>query len=334
MKDRILNRRTAIVLFAIFLVAYPFLVGQSSYFMGLVAMAAIFAIAAMSLNLLTGYGGQISVGQGGFLMLGTYTAAVLQAKLGMPIWVTIPAAGLVAGVVSLIIGLPAVRLKGHFLAVATLGFGLSIPEIALNWKSVTAGYSGLPMMRPDAVSSDLAFFYVILAVTMIVTWLLLNIANSRLGRAFLAIRDSEIAAAATGINVAGYKTIMFIIAAFFTGIGGGLYAYWIEYVSPNDFTIMTSFFLLAMIVVGGLASIWGAIVGAILFTIIPHFADAYVGITNLVIGIAVILIILFRPSGLISIGGLFRKSNVDQEMEAEPLRSEQAKPSEVPDAKV
>jgi branched-chain amino acid transport system permease protein len=334
MKDRILNRRTAIVLFAIFLVAYPFLVGQSSYFMGLVAMAAIFAIAAMSLNLLTGYGGQISVGQGGFLMLGTYTAAVLQVKLGMPIWVTIPAAGLVAGVVSLIIGLPAVRLKGHFLAVATLGFGLSIPEIALNWKSVTAGYSGLPMMRPDAVSSDLAFFYVILAVTMIVTWLLLNIANSRLGRAFLAIRDSEIAAAATGINVAGYKTIMFIIAAFFTGIGGGLYAYWIEYVSPNDFTIITSFFLLAMIVVGGRASIWGAIVGAILFTVIPHFADAYIGITNLVIGIAVILIILFRPSGLISIGELFRKSDMNREIEAEPLRSEQANPSEVPDAKV
>lgn len=334
MKDRILNRRMAIVLFAIFLVAYPFLVGQSSYYVGLVAMAAIFAIASMSLNLLTGYGGQISVGQGGFLMLGTYTAAVLQAKLGMPIWVTIPAAGLVAGVVSLVIGLPAVRLKGHFLAVATLGFGLSIPEIALNWKSVTAGYSGLPVMRPDVISSDLAFFYMILAVTAIITWILLNIANSRLGRAFLAIRDSEIAAAATGVNVAGYKTVMFVIAAFFTGIGGGLYSYWIGYVSPNDFSIMTSFFLLSMIVVGGLASIWGAIIGAILFTVIPHFADAYIGITNLVIGIAVILIILFRPAGLISIGGLFRKREINQEIGAEAPSSEQANTSEVPDAKV
>ncbi|UZD66034.1 branched-chain amino acid ABC transporter permease [Marinobacter sp. AN1] len=333
MKDSIMNRRTLVVIFAVFLLAYPFLVGQSSYFMSLVAMTAIYAIAAMSLNLLTGYGGQISVGQGGFLMLGTYTAAVLSAKLNMPIWITIPAAGVVAGLVSLVIGLPAVRLKGHFLAVATLGFGLSIPEIALNWKSVTAGYSGLPMMRPEAVSSDLAFFYVILVVTMVITWILLNIANSRLGRAFLAIRDSEIAAAATGINVAGYKTIMFMIAAFFTGIGGGLYAYWIEYVSPNDFTIMTSFFLLAMIVVGGLASIWGAIVGAILFTVIPHFADSYVGVTNLIIGVAVILIILFRPSGLISIGELFGRNLKTKELESAPVKPEQKQSSEATDAK-
>ncbi|MBM1143019.1 branched-chain amino acid ABC transporter permease [Alcanivorax sp. ZXX171] len=330
MKDKILNRRAAIIIFALFLVAYPFLVGQSSYFMGLVAMTAIYAIAAMSLNLLTGYGGQISVGQGGFLMLGTYTTAVLSAKLDVPIWLTIPSAGIVAALVSLIIGLPAVRLRGHFLAVATLGFGLSIPEIALNWKSVTAGYSGLPLMRPKVVSGDLAFFYVILAATMVVTWILLNIANSRLGRAFLAIRDSEIAAAATGINVAGYKTIMFMISAFFTGIGGGLYAYWVEYVSPNDFTIMTSFFLLAMIVVGGLASIWGAILGAILFTVIPHFADAYVGITNLVIGVAVILVILFRPAGLISLGGLFGNTKVERQAQAE---TKQDRASEVSDAK-
>ncbi|MCQ4320370.1 branched-chain amino acid ABC transporter permease [Stutzerimonas stutzeri] len=329
MKSPFLNRRLAILGFALLLVAYPFLVGQSSYFMGLVAMTAIYAIAAMSLNLLTGYGGQISVGQGGFLMLGTYTTAVLSAKLGVPIWVAIPSAGVMAALVSLIIGLPAVRLKGHFLAVATLGFGLSIPEIALNWESVTAGYSGLPLMRPKAVSGDLAFFYVILGVTMVITWLLLNIAHSRLGRAFLAIRDSEVAAAATGINVAGYKTLMFMISSFFTGIAGGLYAYWIEYVSPDDFTIMTSFFLLAMIVVGGLGSIWGAIVGAILFTVIPHFADAYIGITNLVIGVAVILIILFLPAGLISLGQLFRKRRDD--FQEEP---EQCSASEVSDAKI
>ncbi len=329
MKNIILNRRSVILVFALLLVVYPFLVGQSSYFMGLVAMTAIYAIAAMSLNLLTGYGGQISVGQGGFLMLGTYTTAVLSVKLGVPIWVTIPSAGVVAALVSLIIGLPAVRLKGHFLAVATLGFGLSIPEIALNWESVTEGYSGLPLMRPEAVSGDLAFFYVILGVAMVVTWLLLNIAHSRLGRAFLAIRDSEVAAAATGINVAGYKTVMFMISSFFTGIGGGLYAYWVGYVSPDDFTIMTSFFLLAMIVVGGLGSIWGAIIGAILFTVIPHFADAYVGITNLVIGVAVVLIILFRPAGLISLGELFRKRRDDSQEEPE-----QGSASEVSDAKV
>lgn len=298
-------KRLVIIVFALLLISFPFLVGKSSYFMGLVAMTAIYAIAAMSLNLLTGFGGQVSVGQGGFLVLGAYTPAVLSAKLEVPFWIGLPSAGVVAALISLVVGLPAVRLKGHFLAVATLGFGLSIPQIALNWQSLTAGYSGLSLARPDFASTDLGFFYVVIGATAIVTWLLLNISGSRLGRAFLAIRDSEIAAASNGINVAGYKTFMFIISSFFTGIAGGLYAYWMEYVSPGDFTIMTSFLLLAMIVVGGLGSIWGGIVGAVAFSIIPHFADAYVGVTNLVVGVAVILVILFRPSGLSSLSSLF-----------------------------
>ncbi|MCU5781686.1 inner-membrane translocator [Alcanivorax balearicus MACL04] len=306
MKRIFFDRRLYVSLLVVLLLTFPFLMGQSSYFMGLVVTMAIYAIAAMSLNLLTGYGGQVSIGQGGFLMMGTYSTGIISSTLGFPIWVALPAAGVIAALVSLVIGLPAVRLKGHFLAVATLGFGLCIPEIALNWKSVTGGYSGLPLMRPEWASSDLAFFYVILVLTFLVTWMLMNIANSRLGRAFLAIRDSEIAAAATGINVAGYKTIMFMISAFFTGLAGGLYAYWVQYISPNDFTIMASFFLLAMIVVGGLASIWGAILGAVLFTGIPHFSDAYVGVTNLVIGVAVVLVILFRPAGLVSLVGLIK----------------------------
>ncbi|AMS45467.1 branched-chain amino acid ABC transporter permease [Aminobacter aminovorans] len=284
------------------LLAFPFLVGQSSYFMGLAVMTAIYATAAMSLNLLTGFGGQISVGHGGFLMLGSYTVAILSVKVGLPIWVNLPCAGLMTAFISLVIGLPAVRLRGHFLAVATLGFGLSVPLIALNWQSLTEGYSGLLVSRPELLSSDLQFYYVIICVTLVITWLLVNIANSRLGRAFRAIKDSEVAAASNGISVARYKTLLFIISSFFTGVAGGLYAYWIEYVSPGDFTIMTSLLLLAMIVVGGLGSIWGSIIGAILFTLIPHFADTYVGVTNLIVGLAVVLIILLRPAGLSSLG--------------------------------
>ena len=286
------------------LLAFPFLVGQSSYFMGLAVMTAIYAVAAMSLNLLTGFGGQISVGHGGFLILGSYTVAILSAKVGLPIWVNLPFAGVVAAFISLVIGLPAVRLRGHFLAVATLGFGLSVPLIALNWQSLTEGYSGLLLTRPDLFATDIKFYYVIIGVALGITWLLVNIATSRLGRAFRAIKDSEIAAASNGINVARYKMLLFIISSFFTGIAGGLYAYWIEYVSPGDFTIMTSFLLLAMIVVGGLGSIWGSIIGAILFTLIPHFADAYVGVTNLIVGLAVIFIILLRPAGLSSLGSI------------------------------
>src|SRR5699024_8191423 len=126
--------------------------------------------------------------------------------------------------------------RGHFLAVATLGFGLSMPAIALNWEALTDGYSGMGVMRPDLVSDDLSFFYVVAIVTVFITWMAINIARSRMGRAFVAVRDSEVAAAATGINVSYYKTIMFTVSAFFTGIAGGLYSYWIGFVSPNDYT--------------------------------------------------------------------------------------------------
>lgn len=300
------SKKTWTVLIALVLLVYPFLVGQSGYYLTLLVNANLFVIAAVSLNLLVGYGGQISVGNAGFITVGAYTVAVLSTKLGLSFWLALPAAGIVTGIISLVIGLPAVRLRGHFLAVATLGFGLSIPEIALNWGSVTGGYSGLSVSRPDLFSGDLAFYYVIAFVTILIVWVVHNIAESRFGRAFVAIRDSEVAAAATGVNVSFYKTIMFVVSAFFTGLAGGLYAYWVQFVSPNDFTLVTSLLLLAMIVVGGLGSIWGGIIGAVLLTIIPHFTDSYVGITNLIIGLAVVVVILFRPMGIVSLGDLVR----------------------------
>lgn len=303
------HSRTWTALCVLLVLVFPFLVGQSSYYMGLAATVAMYAIASIALNLLTGYGGQVSVGHSGFLLIGAYSAAILSATCNVPFWLALPAAGIITALVGLVIGLPAVRLRGHFLAVATLGFGLSMPAVALNWKSLTHGYSGMAVMRPDPFSSDLAFYYVIAVITFFIIWLAVNIARSRMGRAFVAVRDSEVAAAANGINVAFYKAIMFVVSAFFTGIAGGLYAYWVGFVSPNDYTIVTSFLLLAMIVIGGLASIWGAILGALALTVIPHFTDDYVGVTDLVIGIAVMAVILLRPAGLASLMTLFKKSD-------------------------
>ncbi len=301
------NSRLYVAIAIVFLLAFPFLVGQSSYFMGLAVTACMYAIAAIGLNLLTGYGGQISVGHSGFLIVGSYTVAILADRLGAPIWLALPAAGIVSAIVGLALGLPATRLRGLFLAVVTLGFGLSMPAIALNWKALTAGYSGISVMRPDLVSGDLSFYYVFAVLTIFIIWITLNIANSRMGRAFVAVRDSEVAAAATGINVAFYKIVVFTVSAFFTGIAGGLYAYWIGFVSPDDYTLVTSLLLLAMIVVGGLASIWGAIVGAVLLTIIPHFTEAYTGVTDLVIGVVVMAVILLRPAGLTSLLALAKQ---------------------------
>lgn len=296
-----------LILILLFLVIYPFLVGKSNYYMTLFAMMCIYAIAAMALNLLIGYGGQISVGHAGFLAIGGYTAAILSTKVGLPFLIALPLSGVVTGIIGFLIGLPAVRLRGHFLAVATLGFGLSIPQIALNWDSLTGGYSGTFVTRPSLLDSEFQFYYVVVVAIVLLTWIMYNIVRSPLGRAFVAIRESEVAAQAMGIHVALYKTIMFVISAFFTGLAGGLYAYWVGFVSPNDFTLVTSFMLLAMIVVGGLASLPGAIIGAVLFTLIPHFTSQFIGVTNLVIGAAMVLIILFRPQGLVSLKELFQK---------------------------
>lgn len=307
MKQLLFNKKIWIILLILFSGLFPFLIGQSSYYMTVFVMLLVYAITAMALDLLIGYGGQISVGHAGFLAIGGYSVALLTIHLDVPFLLALPAAGVISGIVGFIIGLPAVRLSGQFLAVVTLGFGLSVPQLILNLDQFTGGYSGLSFQRPPWLADKLVFFYVVLLITIIITWVLHNIIHSRLGRAFIAIRESEIAAQATGIPVAFYKTLMFAMSAFFTGLAGGLYAYWIGFVSPNDFTVVTSFLLLGMIVVGGLASIPGAIIGAVIFTMLPEVTSSFIGLTNLIIGVAIVLIILFRPTGIVSGFQMFTK---------------------------
>ncbi|MFC4798681.1 branched-chain amino acid ABC transporter permease [Neobacillus sp. GCM10023253] len=318
MKQLFTNRKPWLFLLVLLFLAYPFIVGQSVYLISIFVMVCVYAITAMALDLLIGFGGQVSIGHAGFLSVGGYTVAILTTKLGLPFLLVLPLSGVITGIIGLLIGLPAVRLSGNFLAVVSLGFGLSIPQIALNWDSLTGGYSGLPLARPEWLSSDSQFIYVIILMTVLITWILHNIVKSRLGRAFVAIRESEVAAQATGINVPLYKTLMFVISAFFTGIAGGLYGYWIGFVSPNDFSVFTSFLLLGMIVIGGLASIPGAIIGAIIFTVLPELTKSLIGLTNIIIGIAIVGIILFRPNGLISLLELFKIKKPSKKVLDEP----------------
>jgi branched-chain amino acid transport system permease protein len=313
MENQFKDKKVWLIFLILLMFAFPFIVGQSGYLISLFVMICVYGITSMALNLLIGYGGQISVGHAGFLSVGAYSVAILSTKLGLPFILALPLSGIITAVIGLFIGLPAVRLSGHFLAVITLGFGISIPFIALNWDSLTGGYSGLALSRPQWLSSDSQFFTIIVSVTILSTWLMYNILKSRIGRVFVSIRESEIAAQATGINISFYKTIMFVISAFFTGLAGGLYAYWIGFVSPNDFTVITSFLLLAMVVVGGLESLPGAIIGAIIFTILPELTRSFIGITNIMIGLTVVLFILFCPHGLISMINRFKIKQSDKE---------------------
>jgi branched-chain amino acid transport system permease protein len=312
------NKKPWLFLLVLLLLVFPFIVGQSVYLVSIFVMICVYAITAMALDLLIGFGGQVSIGHAGFLSVGGYTVAILTAKFGLPFLLVLPLSGVITGLIGLLIGLPAVRLSGNFLAVVSLGFGLSIPQIALNWDSLTGGYSGLPLSRPEWLAADNQFIYVIIIMTIVITWLLHNILKSRMGRAFVAIRESEIAAQATGINVPFYKTLMFVISAFFSGLAGGLYGYWIGFVSPNDFTVFTSFLLLGMIVVGGLASIPGAIIGAIVFTVLPELTKSFIGLTNIIIGFAIVLVILFRPHGILSLLELFKANKSKQKVISDP----------------
>lgn len=302
---KILSNYKLISLFTIISLLYPFLVGQSSSRVYLGSLIFIYVIIAIGLNVLIGYGGQISIGHASFLAIGAYASAILTLKLSLPFLIALPLSGFITAFIGFIVGMPAVKLSGHFLGVATLGFGVAIPEILLKWDALTGGFSGLFPERPVifgfSFATDLQIYYLILVICVIVTWLVHNLIEGRIGRAFMAIRESEIAATSVGINVPFYKTIMFSISAFYAGIAGSLYSHFIGFISPHDFNINISFIVLSMVVVGGLGSKIGPFIGAIILTLIPQYTDHVPGLSLVLTGAALIIIILFLPDGLASI---------------------------------
>lgn len=303
-------------LFLIISLLYPFLAGQSSSMVYLGSLIFIYIIIVIGLNILIGYGGQISIGHASFLAIGAYASAILTLKLSIPFLVALPLAGFITALIGFIVGMPAVKLSGHFLGVATLGFGVAIPEILLKWDALTGGFSGLFPERPTifgfTFQTDLQIYYLVLVIGLIVTWLVHNLIEGRIGRAFVAIRESEVAATSVGINVPLYKTLMFTISAFYAGIAGSLYAHFIGFISPHDFNINISFLVLSMVVVGGLASKIGPFIGAIVLTLIPQFTDSVPGLSLVLTGAALMVIILFLPDGLASIQTKLLQINAKQ----------------------
>jgi ABC-type branched-subunit amino acid transport system ATPase component/ABC-type branched-subunit amino acid transport system permease subunit len=264
----------------------------------LMALLAAYALAALGLNLLVGIAGQISLGHGAFMMIGGYTAAILTVKAGLPPFVGVLAAGLFTAVVGWLLGLPALRLRGHFLALATLSFGTALPQVALKWDPVTGGAFGL---SPTKFPSDLAAYWVIALVLGVCTWVSYNLVSSRPGRALLALRESEVAAQAMGVNLALAKTGIFAFSAMYAGLAGALATHLSGYISPNSFSLAVSFQLLASIVVGGLGSIGGSILGALLVAWLPFAASRTQGLASVVEGLAIIAIVIFLPRGIASL---------------------------------
>lgn len=252
----------------------------SSYRVFQFNLVLVYAIVLLGLNILTGFNGQISLGHGAFYAIGAYVAAVLMDQWGVPYWATIPVAGAVCFVAGFLFGLPALRLHGHYLALATFALGISMPQI-LKYKGMeqwTGGVQGIVILKPEApfglnVSQDQWLYLFTLLVALIMFWLAWNLLRGRVGRAMVAIRDHPIAAEAMGINVAAVKTLTFGVSALYAGVGGALGAIVIQFVAPDSFVALVSISFLIGIVIGGLASISGVIYGALFIVFVPNFAD-------------------------------------------------------------
>jgi branched-chain amino acid transport system permease protein len=279
---------------------------QSNYWLQLLSLGGIYAIVSLSLNILIGYTGLFSVGHIAFFGIGAYTSAIMATRFGTPFLLNVVLSGIMAMIFGIVLGVPTLRLKGMYLGVATLAFGEIVYQVFLNWDDVTRGSKGILGVPVASIlgyqfRTYRQFYYLVLIFVVLSIILVHNLMRSRIGRALLSIRESEIAAEALGVNVVLYKVLSFATAAFFAGIAGALYCYELKCIFPESFTNSESSTVLAMMVVGGMGSIPGSILGGIVLTIIPEVLR-FVGNIRLVLyGIAIVAIIVFAPKGM---GGL------------------------------
>ncbi len=282
------------------------------YWLAQLTFVLIYSVVGLGLMLLAGFTGLFSIGHAAFLGVGAYTGALL-SNAGTPFPVSLTAAALLTALVGVVVGLPALRVKGIYLGIATLAFGFIVEEVLARWESVTGGNSGLSVKPANLgawqLGTSSSFYYLCLAVTVLSTLAVLNVLRSPTGRAFVAIRDSEISAQSMGIHLARYKTLSFALSAALAGLGGALYAHKIQFLSPEQFNIIQSIDLLLMVVIGGLGFVHGAFLGAIFLISMPQliavgkdFLPAAIGqaagLQSLVYGLVLVGFVMFEPMGL------------------------------------
>ncbi len=318
-KDMALRRthtqKIRLVLIIIFFLAFPFFANR--YALTLANQIGIAVIGAIGLNILVGYTGQISLGQGGFMAVGAYTAGILTARLGIPWWASTLAACFVTAGVGVLFGLPSLRLKGLYLAIATLAAQVIILWVVTHWKVMTGGLDALvvpsPMLFGVKMNKDFNFYWLVWGLALIATVAAVNLFRTHWGRAFIAIRDQDIAASVMGVDLFKYKLLAFAISSFYVGLAGALIAHYRSIVTWERFTVDISVLYLAMIIIGGLGSITGSYLGAIFMTLLPAVLtnlgsavkDQFPAIDTLLpfiqqaaFGLVIILFLIFEPEGL------------------------------------
>ena len=307
MSDRTL-RMVGLGALVVFALLVPFLFGP--YRVGQFTLVLAYAVAALGLNLLVGYNGQISLGHGAFFAIGAYTAALLIEKAGVHYLLTLPAAGALTFVLGYLFGVPALRLRGLYLALVTLGLAIATPQLIKRFDTITEGTQGMTVEQPESPSwlpfADDQFLYLLaLLVAVIMFALAWSLMRSQVGRAVKAVRDGEIPASTLGINLASTKTRVFALSAGYAGVAGALYVFAIGFVAPEAFTVTISLAFLAAIVVGGLATIVGAVFGALFIEFVPVYAsDVNDALTGVIYGGVLILFMYLLPDGA---AGLLRR---------------------------
>ncbi len=309
-------RTAALLIAAMAVVLLPFAI--SGYALRLLDLSLVSAVAVIGLCFAFGCAGLLHLGQAAFVGIGAYGTGVLATRLGLGFWLSVPIALVLTAAVAIVIGAPMLRLRGHYLALATVGFNVAMEVVAKNWIDVTDGDNGLSGIPGIAVAgfrfdTDQRFYYLVLAVLTIVTLIGLAIRYSRFGRAMIAVRDDELACGASGISILRVKILAFAIAAIYGGLSGTLYAHYAHYIAPNDFDLIHSITLLVMLIVGGDMSIFGAIGGSILISFAPELlrlsGEAYLAI----FGVGVLLVLVIVPEGLAGALARLRRTAVQRD---------------------
>ena len=303
-------KRISIVLISSVLIALPWLLPP--YPMQLMVFVGVFAILTLSLNLIVGYVGMISLGHAGFFLVGAYTSALLTTDFGISFWLTLPIAITLTALFGLGVGFPALKLSGHFLAVITIAFGLIMHILSVNLEWLTNGISGISNIpRPTFFSyvlrSDAQYYYLVLALLALLVMVFNQLIESGFGRALKAVREDETGAACMGVNVNRVKVASFVLSAAIAGLAGALYAHYVRYLNPDSFTIDISIRVFIMMIIGGIGSIAGSLIGAFAVYTLPEalrFLNEYY---YLVFGALVVAMMLFLPGGLVSINAIIQR---------------------------
>ena len=277
---------------------------KNIYQLKLVTFVGINAIIAIGLCLLFGYAGQISIGHAAFYGLGAYASAILTTTYGYSVWLSMFLALVLTAFIAWIIGIPTLRLKGHYLAMATLGFGEITYLLFIQLEGLTGGFNGFsnipsPKLFGIDFNSGINYYYLVWVVAIILLLFSINLLGSKIGRALRALHGSEVAAEAVGINTSKYKISVFVLSAIYGSIGGSLYAHFVNYLYPTSFSLHFSLFLVIVVVLGGMTNIWGAITGSFILTLLPEYLREFKEYNLLIYSLILIMVMLFMPEGLV-----------------------------------